>query len=228
MRSARAEGNAAFLLMLGGFTLMALQAGRFLPLYGVVWAVAVAGRLAHLWPQLGDPAPQPPPLKGEGELSARSTQHAALPQARWMGRLNVGVYLGFSLLLAGVMLTNGRAQVHSEPLATAYPAAAVAYLTAHRAELPQPVHLFHEYGWGGYLIAQGWPVFIDGRADPYNPIFDRYIAATNGNGWADLFARYGVNAVLIRPHAPLDTILTATAGWRQVYADGQAVLYVAR
>ena len=198
--------------------------------------MTVAGRLTDLWPRLGHAVTDlsPPPLRAlrAEELrpphSARSTQHAALTKAHSIGRLNAGVYLGGSLLLAGAILTNGRAQVHSGPLETAYPAAAVAYLAAHRADLPQPVHLFHEYGWGGYLIAQGWPVFIDGRADPYNPIFDRYIAATNGNGWADLFARYGVNAVLIRPRAPLDPILAATAGWRQVYADGQAVLYVAR
>ncbi len=216
----RAGGNAAFLLMLGGFTLMALQAGRFLPLYGMVWAVAVAGRLLQLWPRLGNFLSPPSPALGEGwrERSAPA----------WMGRLNVGVYFGFSLLLAGVMLTNGRAQVHSAPLERDYPAAAVTYLDAHRTDLPQPLHLFHEYGWGGYLIARGRPVFIDGRADPYNSIFDRYIAATAGHDWRSLFARYGVNAVLIRPHAPLDTILSAAAGWQRVYGDRQAVLYVAR
>ena len=83
-----------------------------------------------------------------------------------------------ALALAAGMLTNPRAQVHAAPLTGDYPVGAVAYLRAHTASTPQPLRLFHDYGWGGYLIAQGYPVFVDGRADPYNTLLDDYVAAS--------------------------------------------------
>ena len=218
--------NAMLLLVLGGFTLMALQAGRFLPLYGLIWAVAIAGRAVDLWPRLGDRAAVA--LREEAILPAANSELRTPNSELLKARLNAVIYGVVSLGVAGVMLGNGRAQIHAGPLERDYPAAAVAYLSTQRATLPQPVHLFHEYGWGGYLIAQGWPVFIDGRADPYNPIFDRYIAAAGGSGWADLFREYRVNAVLIHPYASLDPILAADPHWRRAYADSQAVLYLAR
>jgi hypothetical protein len=209
-RWAALHGDAALMILLGGFTLSALQAGRFLPLYGLVWAVAAARRLTDL-----APAPK----------ESRESAEASIPPAL-LTRLNAGVYVVFSLLLAGFMLTNARAQVHAAPLDRDYPARAVNYVELHRAELPQPLHLYNEYGWGGYLIARGLPVFIDGRADPYNPIFDDYMAAAAGNGWQATLARFGTNGALIKPNATLAAVLAHAPGWRQVYADEQAVLFI--
>ena len=206
--------DLSLLFALLGVTAMAFQAIRFMPLYGVVAAVAGAAWAAARWPRLGR----------AGESIPRTAEDAA--RQRLFGRLNMGVYAVATLILAGVMLPNARAQVHTAPLETDYPAGAVAYLAAPAAPLPQPVHLFHEYGWGGYLIAHNWPVFVDGRADPYNALLADYVAAIGGVDWQPLFARYGVNAVLIRPGGPLDTALHATPGWRLAYQDRGAVLYI--
>jgi hypothetical protein len=142
------------------------------------------------------------------------------------GRLNAGVYAVVALVLAVVILGSPRAQVHSAPLESDYPAGAVAYLTANAATLPALLHLFHEYGWGGYLIAHHIPVFVDGRADPYGNLLDDYVAAANGTHWEPVFAAHGVNGVLVRTGAPLDKIIGATAGWSPVYHDNLSVLYI--
>ncbi len=207
-------GDASLIFTLAGFTMMGFQALRFLPLFGIVWAVVVARRAAELWPALAAPDARTAPVPDSGALLR--------------GRLNLGLYAVVAVLLAAFMLTAPRAQVHAQPLTTAYPVAAVDYLDAHRATLPQPVHLFHDYGWGGYLIARGWPVFVDGRADPYNALLDDYVAASAGVRWQAVFAQYGVNAVLITPGTGLDAALRADSAWTRVYGDPGAVLYLHR
>ena len=211
---ARPWADFSLMLALAGVTLMALQALRFAPLFGLLWAVVFAGRLSELWPQR-EPGTERP-----------DASRAAAGRRALFGRLNVGVYALSALLLAGVMLTNPRAQVHAAPLERDYPAGAVAYLADHAAALPRPLHLFHEYGWGGYLIAKGLPVFVDGRADPYNTLLDDYVAARAGVRWATIFAAHQVNAVLIGPGGPLDAALAADPGWTRAYHDAGAVLYI--
>jgi hypothetical protein len=191
--------------------MMALQALRFLPLYAMVFAVAAATRVGALWPRL---------------TRERAEQPGPDGRALLFGRANAGVFAVATLALAAVMLTNPRAQVHAAPLAADYPTGAVAYLRAHPAATPQPLRLFHDYGWGGYLIAQGFPVFVDGRADPYNTLLDDYVAASAGTRWQPIFARYGVNAALIRPGSGLDRALQAAPGWRVAYQDALSVLYL--
>lgn len=211
-----AWGNAPLMLAIAGFTLMALQAIRFTPLFAVVWTVVVALRLVEIWPRLGratEAGPVPP---------------ETLAQRRLFGRLNAGVYAVVALVLAVVILGSPRAQVHAAPLESDYPAGAVAYLAANAATLPAPLHLFHEYGWGGYLIAHHIPVFVDGRADPYGNLLDDYVAASNGTRWEPIFAAHGVNGVLVRTGAPLDKIIGATPGWSPVYHDNLSVLYIKR
>jgi hypothetical protein len=205
--------DVSLMIALVGFTAMALQALRFVPLFALVWAVAVTVRLAALWPGLRDRTADPLP-----------------PEEAARRQLLGGVNLAFYALIAGGLavgiLSNPRAQVHAAPLAGDYPAGAVAYLAAPTRPLPAPLHLFHDYGWGGYLIAHRIPVFVDGRADPYGSLLDEYVAASAGTTWETVFAKYGVNAVLLRPGSTLLRILATTPGWTQVYADPGSVVYI--
>jgi hypothetical protein len=105
------------------------------------------------------------------------------------------------------------------------PAGAVA--TAQSAHLAGPV--FNDYGFGGYLIFQGIPPYIDGRSDMYGDDFlKRYVEATRGitddlpqllddnhSGWT-LFAA-GTPAVTLMDHLP---------GWQRFYADDTAVIHI--
>jgi hypothetical protein len=92
--------------------------------------------------------------------------------------------------------------------------------------------LFHEYGWGGYLIwAQARSdvrVFIDGRADPYG---DELIKAYQHvmalrPGWEDLLARYDVHTVLLAADSALGAVLRESTAWREVYGDKVATVFV--
>jgi hypothetical protein len=193
---------------------MALRAVRFLPLYGALWAVTLVHRASDLWPR----------------LEASSGAPAALPESAArraiLGRVNLGFYVLVAGLLAAVILTNPRAQTHAAPLDGDYPVGAVAYLTAPARTLSQPLRLFNEYGWGGFLIAKGLPTFVDGRTDLYEGVLDDYVAASGGVRWEPIFARYGVNAALIRPGSGLDRALQAAPGWSAAYHDALSVLYL--
>jgi hypothetical protein len=109
-----------------------------------------------------------------------------------------------------------------------YPRIAVEYLASH------PVHgtLFNEYGWGGYLISSGRPeekVFIDGRADlyEYGGVLGDYMSIVRlAPGALRLFDKYGVETCLIRRDSALATALSAIPGWRRVYDDPLAAIYV--
>src|SRR6185437_729591 len=86
-----------------------------------------------------------------------------------------------------------------------------------------------EYGWGGYeihrLYDSGGRVFVDGRNDMYSEqILNDYSHIRNADdGWQALLDRYGVQAILLPPGAPLVTAAD-DAGWCEAYRDEVAVL----
>jgi hypothetical protein len=113
-----------------------------------------------------------------------------------------------------------------EPDAERFPVAGVDVL---RNELPD-ARVFAEYGWAGYVIAELHPtgglVFIDGRADMYaESIMFTYsdVRAALGD-WRDELDRYGVDAILLPPAAPLVHAAAEEAGWCRAHADAQSVL----
>ncbi len=110
-----------------------------------------------------------------------------------------------------------------------YPAAALNVLSA---KLPR-VRLMAEYGWGGYAISRIYPsggrVFVDGRNDMYDQrILDDYSHVRAADpGWQALVDRYGVEAMLFPPGAPITKGGGATDhGWCEAYRDDRKVLLV--
>jgi hypothetical protein len=107
-----------------------------------------------------------------------------------------------------------------------YPAAAVEFLRAH----PESGAIYNDYGWGGYLIWKLYPqreVYIDGRADVYGDAFmEETLGASAGErNWREPLESYGVRTVIIKPDAPLASLLRQDASWRSVYEDQQAVIF---
>lgn len=94
------------------------------------------------------------------------------------------------------------------------------------------VRLLAEYGWAGYAISELYPtggrVFVDGRNDMYSQdILEDYSAIRAADdGWESLVDRYGVEAILLPPSAPVVRGFAQDAGWCEVYADGIQVLLV--
>lgn len=138
--------------------------------------------------------------------------------------------LAFTLLLTGGMLSfvAGRLmQIQSQQAqseATNYPERAATFLLGHVPE----GRMLNSYDWGGYLIWRlypKYPVFIDGRADVYgDSLINEDIASYYlRNDWDKPIQEWGITTALL----PLDAALVQglrERGWKQVYADSQAVI----
>ena len=89
--------------------------------------------------------------------------------------------------------------------------------------------LLVDYDWAGYAIHRlsdrGGQVFIDGRSDMYpRAVFEDYMAIRAADdGWEELAAKYGVEAILLPPEAPLADA-APDAGWCAAWRDDRSVL----
>jgi len=88
-----------------------------------------------------------------------------------------------------------------------------AFPTAALASVPNG-NVLARYEWGGFLIWQGVPVFVDGRLTPYQggvlEDYQRIIAAKPG--WRDSLARRGVRTLLVAPSDPV-AVRANDLGW---------------
>jgi hypothetical protein len=134
------------------------------------------------------------------------------------------------LMLASVALMfavfPSRAQLQQQ-VVKASPVRAVEFI--RRAGLRGP--MLNEYEFGFYLI---WAlpeqkVFIDGRSDVYdwNGVFDEMArwALVQENPTL-LLNKYGINYCLLRKGMPMTQVLPFLPGWKQVYGDDLAVIFV--
>jgi hypothetical protein len=89
--------------------------------------------------------------------------------------------------------------------------------------------VLNSYNFGGYLIYQGIPVFMDGRADMYgDALLKRFIEALALKEPADLIRlidEYGIAWTLLEPGTPAIAVLDRLPGWRRVHSDGVAVAH---
>lgn len=179
------------------FALLGLQSTRHVPLYGVVVTPLLGARLLAIAPGLG----------------------RALAGWRRPGSIAVAWLLVPLIALAGTeaWAQGQRLQLGREPGAAGYPQRSADYLAAHQLE----GNLFNEYHWGGYLIYRlypRYPVFVDGRADPFpDRVLDDYRAiARLQPGWQALLASYGVTVAVVDRTGPLAGALRADPGWREL------------
>jgi hypothetical protein len=92
-------------------------------------------------------------------------------------------------------------------------------------------HVLNSYGFGGYLIFNGIPTFIDGRVDLYGDQFlRRYFRAMRlaDKGDAErIIKQYDIKWALLRPDEPI-VFMLQTDGWAQIYGDDTAIVLVKR
>jgi hypothetical protein len=131
-------------------------------------------------------------------------------------------------IAAGLVMTLPSEKKLEDAVARRYPVKAIAYLDQH--SVPGPT--LNEYGWGGYLIYTPdyhRKVFIDGRADfyEYAGVLEDYLNITNIKPEALLLLRkYHVQSCLIQQDSPLGTVLSASGGWKEIYRDKLAAIFV--
>ncbi|HEX8713858.1 MAG TPA: hypothetical protein VF730_18435 [Terracidiphilus sp.] len=137
------------------------------------------------------------------------------------------VFMAGSLLLAFFAFPNAenlRSQVEADS-----PVKAVVYIQSHHLAGP----MLNDYGFGGYLIwaAPEYPVFIDGRGDifEWSGVLGEYGAwSTLQEDPRVLLRKYEINFCLLAADSTQVKFLKMLADWRQVYADGNAVIFVRR
>ena len=71
-------------------------------------------------------------------------------------------------------------------------------------------------------------VFDDGRTDFYGPRFvEEGLRVWEASpDWAEIFAKYQVNAALVPADSALATALHESADWKLVYSDRVALMFV--
>jgi len=184
------------ILILLGLVHMALSADRNTELLGLIAPLVVAGPLARQFPILRA-AQSAPSFIGGALLAA-----LAIP---------------VTALLAGLAAY--------QPSPANAPTAALAALKATNA-----THVLNDYNFGGYLIAAGVPTFIDGRTELFGADFLlRYVRDMRLENIPDLLKLLDdekIDATLLMPSTPAAAFLDRLPGWKRLYADSTAVVYV--
>lgn len=151
--------------------------------------------------------------------------------ARWVPRYDRGkdIYALNAVLMAaiaGAMLYYLPSTTYVErKVKEQFPVDAVEYMARHR--VPGPT--FDAYGFGGYLVWKGHPVFIDGRSELYERggILADYLRIANVKPGAVAVLRlYGIESVVVENNAHLATLLSDSPEWKRVYTDNLSVIYV--
>jgi hypothetical protein len=205
--------SARELLLLVITTWAALHSIRHMPLYVMV-AVPILGAQLHAWWRESHTA-----------QATRIPPKLAAPFTLWV---NAALLLGF-LAWTLTWIHSVIAKQHDTE-ATSFPAAAVSFIdTTH-----PPGPILNHYNWGGYFIWRLYPqylVYIDGRADLYGDSFmdeNSALYSLSIPSWQQSLERWHIRTVVLPPDAPLLAALRQNVGWRQIYADSQAVVFTRR
>ncbi len=90
--------------------------------------------------------------------------------------------------------------------------------------------VLNHYNFGGYLISQKVPTFVDGRSELYGDEFlETYFANLDGNDSRklDLYLKnFDIGWTLLRPDTPAAILLDNMEGWRRLYGDEVAVVHI--
>jgi hypothetical protein len=89
--------------------------------------------------------------------------------------------------------------------------------------------VLNSYGLGGYLIFKGVKVFIDGRADMYGDAYVKnYLKIGKGDQAAldKAIKQYGIEWMFLNPETQLARNMAKRPGWRTLFRDKIAVVYV--
>jgi hypothetical protein len=90
-------------------------------------------------------------------------------------------------------------------------------------------NVLNSHGFGGYLIFEGIPTFVDGRVELYgNQFLQHYFDAMkliNSDEAARILKRYDIDWALLQPSEPIVFMLKAD-GWTELYTDQSAVVFV--
>ncbi len=143
--------------------------------------------------------------------------------SRLFSRENLPLVVVMIALLAGVSISS--AVLHTQrPDSYAVPQKAIANIPP---ELRNK-RVLNEYSFGGTLIQNGIPVYIDGRADVYGDAFItdyvKMIVEGDHKRWDVARRKWDIQWTILPPDKPLVKWLDHQPDWTRVYADKWAVI----
>jgi len=193
------------------FTSMSLYSMRYIPLCAIVYAPILSRH--------GDILVQQYEGRGSKLLQQRSSVYGKIDNSAKGYAIPLVVLVVFAGLAAGKIPVR-----FTEKMA---PTAAIDFLRAN----PIQGNMFNNDEIGDYVIYWLYPrykVFIDGRSDMYGePILKEYFKATAiEQGWKEILAKYDINYILYYTDSVLVRHLLTDAGWRQIYADNVASIFL--
>jgi hypothetical protein len=108
-----------------------------------------------------------------------------------------------------------------------YPERTMAFIRDNRL----PPQIFSVYAWGGYELWRLYPeyrVFMDGRTHVYGPeVLKDFLDVVNVSPrWQAVLDKWQVQTILALRASPLTETLLARGGWRLVFAEREAVVFV--
>ena len=164
----------------------------------------------------------------QDRLGHRSKSARPMAPSRALGRrlLEIGAAVVVVIGALVVLVPPGIGVKVQENIAERFPVAAVDVLK----QVDPDAHVLAEYGWGGYVIHELYPlggrVFVDGRNDMYDQkILEDYDAIKAADpGWEALADGYGVNAIILEPDATITRGPALDAGWCEQYRDDTQIL----
>jgi hypothetical protein len=153
----------------------------------------------------------------------RVQDEAPDPVVRFFGKRSGTVALTCVLIVAITGIVMWTLGPRIQPPAGRTPENAIA--AANRAGIKGNV--LNSHGFGGYLIFEGIPTFVDGRVELYgNEFLRRYFDAmklVDPDDAARILKQYDIRWALLQPSEPIAFMLK-TDGWVQVYSDESAVV----
>ncbi len=163
--------------------------------------------------------------------SARRSRNSFDPQLR---KVMVAAISSITVVSSvAITRTTINAKGNDTARASLYPIAATQWL----ADNPGGT-VFNHYNYGGWLVLQGVPVFVDGRPDMYGDAFmDEYVRVTGTRAatqWQHSLRSVGATRVLMPSGSPMAKQIAAdiaagkAPGWSEPATDQVARLFVFR
>ena len=134
------------------------------------------------------------------------------------------------IVMTGCLLWN----IKDDPIVNeaSYPVQACDYIIQNLDV--ENIKLFNDYNFGSYLMYRGIPVFIDSRADVYDPqfngleddIFRDYINISGLNcDYETKFEHYGITHVITYSNSKLALYISKDSYYNEIYRDDHFVIY---
>jgi hypothetical protein len=209
------------LLIIGGWSILALYSARNIPLYAAAAVPFICIISANVV---------------RDNLDIRPIRWLNNFQDRFQsinGLLRGGIWAAIVLVAVGGLFASGIRldfeQQGNDFLPEIFPVEAASWLEGQSHSGKG----FNYFPWGGYLLYRLWPanlVFIDGQTDFYGEDLTRQYerVITLGEGWQEILNYYQIEWVLMPAESELIQELDASEDWEIIYFDQTAALAVSR